>query len=198
MCTCLVLSCLVLSRLVLSCLVCLWSHVSCFLCCVVSCVRRCLSLCVCCLSVEISVVSWLWAGVSSLVFPCTCVCWLFRMSLNVMCSVAVFGVRSVRCAVCVWCDTLKKPAVCTFKTSPCVPAARSHVVTTCGLGAGTHGDFLRVTRTRTRNTHPRTNAHTQTHAQSHTDTHTHTENTQHAGHTQDKNNKFSDKKSMFF
>ena len=39
-----------------------------FLCCVVSCVWRCFSVCVCCLSVVLSVVSWLWASVS-----CSCV-----------------------------------------------------------------------------------------------------------------------------
>ena len=55
---------LVLFRLVLSCV----TLVAClvFLFCVVS--------CVCCLSVVLSFISWIWANVSSFVFPCTCVC----------------------------------------------------------------------------------------------------------------------------
>ena len=43
----------------------------------------------------------------------------------------------------VWCGTLKKN-VCTFKTSPFVPAPRPHVVTLAGVGAGTHGGVLNV------------------------------------------------------
>ena len=101
----------------------------------------------------------------------------------------VFGVKGVRCAVCVvW--HAEKPAVCTFKTSPCVRAPRPHVVTTCGLGAGTHGDVLRVTRTRTRNTptHKRTHTHVHTQTNTRTDTHTH-KHTQKTRNTQDKNRK---------
>ena len=64
---------LVLSRLVLS------SFVSS---CVALVACGVVSLCVvCCLSVVLSVVSWLLASVSSLVFPCTCVCRLSRLSV---------------------------------------------------------------------------------------------------------------------
>ena len=34
--------------------------------------------------------------------------------------------------------------MCTFKTSPCVPASTSTCVYTCARGAGTHGDVLNV------------------------------------------------------
>ena len=69
-----VLSCLVSSCVTLvACVV--------FFCCVVSCAWRCLSLCVCCQSVVLSVASRLLAGISSLVFPCTCVCRLSRLSV---------------------------------------------------------------------------------------------------------------------
>ena len=84
--SCLVLSCLVLSCLVLSCLVLSCLVLSCL---VLSCLVLCdsvacgvVSLCVvCCLSVVLSVVSWLLACVSSLVFPCTCVCRLSLLSV---------------------------------------------------------------------------------------------------------------------
>ena len=33
------------------------------------------------------------------------------------------------CVCGVWCETLEKPTVCRFKTSPCVPAPRPHVET---------------------------------------------------------------------
>ena len=114
------LSCLVLSRLVSCCLVlsCV-TLVACFvfLCRVVSCVWRCFSLCACCLSVVLSVVSWLLASVSSLVFPCTCVCrflvsWLvfrvrpfpgvhrwFCVLFRVPCALVLFV--SVSCRLCV-------------------------------------------------------------------------------------------------
>ena len=47
------------------------------------------------------------------------------------------------CVRAVWCGTLKT-LVCTFKTSPCVPAPRPHVVTLAGRGASTHGDVMNV------------------------------------------------------
>ena len=37
--------------------------------------------------------------------------------------------------VCVVCDTLK---------TPCMPAPRAHVFSTCARGAGIHGDVLNV------------------------------------------------------
>ena len=41
----------------------------------------------------------------------------------------------VWCVVCVVCDTLK---------TPCMPAPRAHVFSTCARGAGIHGDVLNV------------------------------------------------------
>ena len=41
----------------------------------------------------------------------------------------------VWCVVCAVCDTLK---------TPCVPAPRAHVFSTCARGAGIHGDVLNV------------------------------------------------------
>ena len=38
--------------------------------------------------------------------------------------------------------TFKTPTVCRFKTSPCVPAPRAQVFSTCARGARTHGDVL--------------------------------------------------------
>ena len=122
-----------------------------FLCCVVSCVWRCL-LCVGCLSV----VSWLWASVSSLVYLCL-------LAVSVACIVLVsrllFRVRSggqsraagawLRCACvcvcvclcvfycCMWLCVLgrggrgvciERVSVCTFKTFPCVPAPSPYVL----------------------------------------------------------------------
>ena len=37
------------------------------------------------------------------------------------------------CVVCVVCDTLK---------TPCMPAPRAHVFSTCARGTGIHGDVL--------------------------------------------------------
>ena len=60
------------------------------------------------------------------------------------CGVCVCAVR------CVVCDTLKNPVcrfkvlVCTFNTSPCVPAPRAHMVYTCARSASIHGDVLNV------------------------------------------------------
>ena len=116
-----------------------------FLCCVVSCVWRCLSLCV-------SVVLWLRACVSSLVYLCL-------LAVSVVCIVLVsrllFRVRSggrsraagtwLRCVgfcvcpcvfcCCVWLCVLGRGrrgvciegvSVCTFKMFPCVPAPSPH------------------------------------------------------------------------
>ena len=126
-----------------------------FLCCVVSCVWRSLSLCVCCLSA----VSWLWASVSSLVYLCL-------LAVSVVCIVLVSrllfrvrsGVRSraagawLRCAcvcvcvcLCVFCCCMwlcvlgrgrrgvciERVSVCTFKTFPCVLAPSPHVLYMC-------------------------------------------------------------------
>ena len=41
----------------------------------------------------------------------------------------------VWCVVCVVCDTLK---------TPCMPAPRAHVFSTCARGANIHGDVLNV------------------------------------------------------
>ena len=78
--------------------------------------------------------------------------WLLRCA--VVCA-RCCGVCCVRCGV--WCVTLKNTVcrfqhvpVCTFKTSPCVPAPRAHMVYTCARGVDntrgrferTHGDVL--------------------------------------------------------
>ena len=159
--SCLVLSRFVLSRPVPSCLVlcdsCRMFRVSLLS---VSCVRRC----VCCLSFVLSVASWLWVSRLSCsrvpvfvgCFGCLSLCCALLWCV----AMCVFCVRGVRCAVCVvW--HAEKPAVCSKRPRVNQHHAR-HVVTTCGRGAGTHGDVLRVTRTRTRNTHPRTRTHTDT------------------------------------
>ena len=39
---------------------------------------------------------------------------------------------------------LKHVPICTFKTSPCMPAQRAHVFETCARGAGTHWDVFNV------------------------------------------------------
>ena len=39
---------------------------------------------------------------------------------------------------------IQNVSVCTFTTSPCVPAPRAHVSNTCARGAGIHGDVLNV------------------------------------------------------
>ena len=39
------------------------------------------------------------------------------------------------CVLCVVCDTLK---------TPCMPAPRAHVFSTCARGASIHGDVLNV------------------------------------------------------
>ena len=60
------------------------------------------------------------------------------------------------CCVCVWCGVVcgeawhaKKTSVCRFKTSPCVPAPRAHVLPHAGVVPvhtgrfeSTHGGFL--------------------------------------------------------
>ena len=62
-------------------------------------------------------------------------------SLNVSLSVSVSvwcggRVVVVGCGVvCVVCDTLE---------TPCMPAPRAHVFSTCARGAGIHGDVLNV------------------------------------------------------
>ena len=131
MCASLVSSCLVLSRLVLlSCV----TLVACFvfLCCVVSCVGRCLPLCVCCVGLlspgsglvsRLSCFRVLVSDVSRCAALCCCV------------LLCVFGVRNVRCAECVWCGRLKNP--------PCERSKRPR-----GRGAGAHGGrFESDTRT---------------------------------------------------
>ena len=57
----------------------------------------------------------------------------------------------VWCGV-VWCGTLKTP-VCTFKTSPCVPAPRPHVVTRAGVVPAHTGTFLNVHKEGVLNVH---------------------------------------------
>ena len=71
--------------------------------------------------------------------------WLLRCAVVcVCCGVCVCAVR------CVVCDTLKNHVcrfnvlVCTFNTSPCVPAPRAHMVYTCARSASIHGDVLNV------------------------------------------------------
>ena len=173
MCTGLVSSRLVLSRLVLC-----ETLVACFvfLCYVVSCVWRCLPLFWRAVSVVcIVLVSWLvfrvcsggrsrGAAVCCCVFLCVSVCWERSgggWGVGVEEKGEEGGLYASNASLCV---RSKRPRVLRHHAP--------HVVTTCGLGAGTHGDVLRVTRTRTRNTH--------------TDTHTHTENHAHAGPKQDK------------
>ena len=92
--SCLVSSCLVLSRLVLSCV----TLVACFVFFIVA-LSRVSGVVSLCLSVVLSVVSWLWVSVSSLVFPCTCVCQLFRLSVLCWC-VCCRGERERR-GVCI-------------------------------------------------------------------------------------------------
>ena len=63
----------------------------------------------------LSVCLWLCLRVLLCVVVCCCCCY-------VSCCGCV-------CVRCVWCETLEKPTVCRFKTSPCVPAPRPHVET---------------------------------------------------------------------
>ena len=90
------------------------------------------------------------------------------------------------CVRAVWCGTLKTP-VCTFKTSPCVPAPRAHAFQhTCGRGAGTHGDVLNVhTGGRFERSHGEREEAGQRDTPTHTHQHPHaaTTNTHNAQHT---------------
>ena len=113
-----------------------------------------------------------------------------------LCVVCVVGVQCVGVGVCVgcvrwcwcWCVTLTLPPthpslrvyvqnapVCTFKTSPCVPAPRPQVLPHAGVVPGTHGDVLNV-HTGFSACHTTPHAHTTT-----TTTYTtqHSNNTQH-------------------
>ena len=78
----------------------------------------------------------------SSVFSCLLFLCLLSLSLSVsavsqcLCLLVVLW----SCCCCVVVYTLKTP-VCTFKTSPCVPAPPT-CGNTCGRGAGTHGDVL--------------------------------------------------------
>ena len=74
--------------------------------------------------------------------------WLLRCAVVcVWCCGVCVCVCAVRCVVC---DTLKNHVcrfnvlVCTFNTSPCVPAPRAHMVYTCARSASIHGDVLNV------------------------------------------------------
>ena len=123
-------SLLVLSRVLSSSLVlsCLSSFIfSCLL------VLSCLVLS--CLSFSVFFLCLLSLCLSLSVCPC--------LSLSPCVVVVVVVVSSVHVCRCgrgvVW------HAVCTFKTSPCVPAPRPHVVITCGRGGGTHGGRFECT-----------------------------------------------------
>ena len=83
--------------------------------------------------------------------------------------------------------SVQKTSVCRFKTSPCVPAPRAHVVTHVRRGAGTHGDVLNL-HTKvffcvpSRATHHTTHNTTQHHTTRHNTTRHH--NTQHHTETE--------------
>ena len=132
MCTCPVSSRLVLSLLVLSRLV---------LCDFGRMFRVSLLLCLVCLALSLFVYE---------------LCCLLSLGSGVVsrlsCSRVPVFVGCFGCLYCVGvcCEEerrgvcIERVSVCTFKASPCVPAPRPHVVTTCGLCAGTHGDILNV------------------------------------------------------
>ena len=82
------------------------------------------------------------------------VCLSLSLSVPVCPCLRVLLWRLLLCRVCVslwswsvrvvWCCTLKKKTVCTFKTSPCVPAPRPHVVTLAGVVPVHTGGVLNV------------------------------------------------------
>ena len=81
-----------------------------------------------------------------------CVC-LVVCVVCVVCVVVVCGVWCVLCCVCVcgvwWCLVCgvarrKKTSVCRFKTSPCVPAPRAHVLPHAGVVLVHTGDVLNL------------------------------------------------------
>ena len=85
----------------------------------------------------------------------------------------------------------KTPSVCRFKTSPCVPAPRTHI-STCARGVGIHGDVLNAHTEAFLNPHTGfftffQRAATHTHKQTPRPTTTHTtqhHNTQHHTETE--------------
>ena len=83
------------------------------------------------------------------------------------------------CVRAVWCGTLKNP-VCTFKTSPCVPAPRPNVVLHTKRGVGRGGGGWREDQRDTPTPTPNTHTHTNTDANTHT---LHTNNTRNAQRT---------------
>ena len=166
--SCLVLSCLVLSRLVLSCV----TLVACFvfLCCVVSCVWRGVSLC--CL---LSVVCVVLCCVLCCVVLCVCVfvsadephriskrTSLKRRPRHSQCVfVFVLGCLVRFHCLAVWfvclfgfawaCVCWEGERVYASNAPPCVRSKRfrvyrqqAHMFHTCGLGAGTHAGVLNV------------------------------------------------------
>ena len=60
----------------------------------------------------------------------------------VLCGVVLCCVCGVVCGAA-W-HAKEKTSVCRFKTSPCVPAPRAHVLPHAGVVPGTHGDVLNL------------------------------------------------------
>ena len=104
-----------------------------------SCLSSCLS---CCLSSFIfSLVFQLLSALSVCLSPCVVVC--VREGLCVVRVGCVWCVCGVWC-VCVYCVVLwhaEKISVCKFKTSPCVPAPRAHVLPHAGVVSVHTGKF---------------------------------------------------------
>ena len=122
----LLLSCLVLSCLVLSCLSFSVSFSVSVWCCVLWCCVVC-GVCVCC------------------VVLCVVCCVVLCLCCVVLC-----------CVVCVVCGAAwhaEKTSVCRFKTSPCVPAPRAHVLPHAGVVPVHTGTFWIYTRRFLRRTH---------------------------------------------
>ena len=137
-----------------------------FLRCVVSCVWRCLSLCVCCPSVVLSVVSWLWASVVS------------RVPVYLCLSVVSVVFRCVVLCCCVLlhvvvCVVGRGGSVCIERVFPCVLAPRPHVR---GTFECAHVVFFSVSRHTPHRTHTLHDHHS--HRHSHNDTTTATQQSQ--------------------
>ena len=68
---------------------------------------------------------------------------LLSLSLSVSVSAWCGGSVVVGCGV-VWCVVCGVCVVCDTLKTPCMPAPRAHVFSTCARGAGIHGDVLNV------------------------------------------------------
>ena len=100
---------------------------------------------------------------SSLVFSCLVSCLSLSLSVSLCVCLSLSLCLSVCVVWCVWCPRVyvqkhlrvyvQNASVCRFKTSPCVPAPRPHVITHAGVVPVHTGTFRTYTRGRFECTH---------------------------------------------